>query len=129
MMKKEVKNWVDSAQYDLDTAEQMLHSGRYIYTIFICHLSLEKILKAKVEEVSEKTPPKTHDLEYLLGLAGLSPDEEMEKFIAEISNLSVVTRYPSDFQEMLNDFSRVRVESILTQTKEAFQWIKKSLAS
>jgi HEPN domain-containing protein len=128
-MKKEVKNWLDSAQYDMETAENMFQTGRYIYTIFMCHLALEKILKAKVEEVSEKTPPKTHDLEYLVGLAGLSPDEEMEKFIAEISNLSIVTRYPSDFQAMFKNFSRARVESILTQTKEAFQWIKKSLAS
>jgi len=127
-MKKEVKNWLDSAQYDLDTAEHMLQTGRYIYTIFMCHLALEKILKAKVEEMAGKTPPKTHDLEYLVGLADLFPDEEMEKFIAEISNLSVVTRYPSDFQAMLNDFSQARVESILTKTKEVFQWIKKSLA-
>jgi len=37
---------------------------------------LEKVLKAKVEEVTAKTPPKTHDLEYLVGLAGLSPDED-----------------------------------------------------
>lgn len=128
-MKKEVKNWVDSAQYDLETAEQMLNTGRYIYTIFMCHLALEKILKGKVEEVTGKTPPKTHDLEYLVGLAGLSPDEEMEEFIVEISNLSVVTRYPGDFEKMLSDFSRIRTEFVLAKTKEAFQWIKKSLIS
>jgi HEPN domain-containing protein len=128
-MKKEVKNWLDSAEYDLETAEQMFKTGRYIYTIFMCQLALEKMFKAKVEEVTDKTPPKTHDLEYLLGIAELSPDEEMERFIVEISNLSVVTRYPSDFQRMLKDFSRKRTELIINKTKEVFQWIKKSLAS
>lgn len=128
-MKKEVKNWLDSAQYDLDTAEHMLSTRRYIYTVFMCHLALEKVLKAKVEEVTEKTPPKTHDLEYLLGVAGLLPDMDMENFIVEISNLSVVTRYPGDFQTMVNDFSQARAESVLAKTKEAFQWIRKSLAS
>jgi hypothetical protein len=53
----------------------------------------------------------------------------MERFIVEISNLSVVTRYPSDFQRMLKDFSRKRTELIINKTKEVFQWIKKSLAS
>ncbi|MBM4348899.1 MAG: HEPN domain-containing protein [Deltaproteobacteria bacterium] len=128
-MKKEVKNWVDSAQYDLETAEHMFNTGRYIYTVFMCHLALEKMLKAKAEEVTAKTPPKTHDLEYLVSIAGLPLDQEMEKFIAEVSNLSVVTRYPGDFQMMLNDFSRSRVELFFNKTKEVFEWIKKSLLS
>lgn len=124
-MKKEVKNWLDSAQYDLETAEHMFNTGRYIYTIFMCHLALEKMLKAKIEEITGKTPPKVHDLEYLTELAKLSPDEDIGKFIVEITNLSVVTRYPRDFQQMLKNFSRERVELILTKTKEVFQWIKK----
>jgi HEPN domain-containing protein len=126
-MKKEVKNWLDSAQYDLETAEHMFNTGRYIYTVFVCHLALEKVLKAKVEEVTEKSPPKSHDLEYLSGLGGLSHDKKTETFLAELSNLSVITRYPKDFQRMLNDFSKERVKVILTKTKEVFQWIKKSI--
>lgn len=34
-MKEEVKNWLDSAQYDLETAEYMLDISRYIYTILL----------------------------------------------------------------------------------------------
>jgi HEPN domain-containing protein len=124
-MKKEVKNWLDSASYDFETAEHMFKAGRYIYTVFMCHLALEKVLKAKVQEITGETPPKTHDLEYLVGLARLSPDQAMEKFIVEISNLSVVTRYPRDFQMMFKDFSPERTKLILTKTKEVFQWIKK----
>jgi HEPN domain-containing protein len=120
-MKNEVKNWLDSSLH-------MYNTGRYIYTVFMCHLALEKLLKARVQEITGETPPKTHDLEYLLGLAKLSPDEDMEKFIVEISNLSVVTRYPSDFQRIFKDFSPKRAELILIKAKEAFQWIKRSIA-
>jgi len=91
----------------------------------MCHLALEKALKAKIQEITGETPPQTHDLEYLVGLARLSSDEDMEKFIVEISNLSVVTRYPRDFQTMLKDFSLERTKLILTKTKEVFQWIKR----
>lgn len=126
-MKKGVKNWLDSAQYDLETAEHMFKTGRYIYTVFMCHLALEKILKAKIEEITGKVPPRTHDLEYLTELAKLSPDEDKEKFIAEITNLSVVTRYPRDFQRILKEFSQKRTELVLKKTKEVFEWIKKSI--
>ena len=125
-MKKRAKNWLDSAQYDLKTAEHMFKTGRYIYTVFMCHLALEKVLKAKIQ-VAGSTPPKTHDLEYLTGLAKLSPNEDMESFIAQITNLSVVTRYPGDFQKILKNFSKKRTELILVKTKEVFQWIKKSI--
>jgi HEPN domain-containing protein len=126
-MRNGVKNWLDSAQYDMETAEHMFVSGRYIYTVFLCHLALEKALKAKVEEVTSKTPPKTHDLEYLVGLTGLLPDKDMERLLAEISNLSVVTRYPGDFQRILKDFSQERTRFILMKTREVFQWIKRSI--
>ncbi len=124
-MREEVKNWLDSAQYDLETAAHMFNTGRYIYTVFMCHLALEKALKAKIQEITSKTPPKTHDLEYLLGISMLFLDREMEEFLVEISNLSVVTRYPTDFQRMLKDFSRERAEFILIKTREVFQWIRK----
>lgn len=58
-MRKDTGNFKSSAEYDLQTAESMLNSGRYIYVIFMCHLSIEKMLKAIVAEVTEKIPSKT----------------------------------------------------------------------
>jgi len=76
-MDKEVKNWVDSAHYDLETAAHLFNTGRYVYTIFMCHLSLEKILKAKVQEATGKVPPKTHNLRYLVKLGKLEIPEDI----------------------------------------------------
>jgi len=33
-MDAQVKNWLDSARYDLDTAAEMSQAGRYPYVIF-----------------------------------------------------------------------------------------------
>jgi len=126
-MKKEVKNWLDSAQYDLGTAEYMFKTGRYIYTIFMCHLAIEKLLKAKVLEITNETPPKTHSLRYLLKLSNLKPAEEMLEFISKLSDVSIVTRYPEDFEEMRKTYDQGVAEKYLTGTKEAFQWIKQFL--
>lgn len=123
-MKKEVKNWVDSACYDLETAEHMLNTGRYIYTIFMCHLAVEKILKARVQEISGKIPPRTHNLIYLLKLSKLEPDEAMKDFIGGLSGVSVPIRYPGDFVEIQQRFTTQVAQNYLEKTKEAFRWIQ-----
>lgn len=126
-MNKEVKNWLDSAQYDLETAEHMFRAERYIYTIFMCHLALEKILKAKGEEISGKTPPRTHNLRYLVKLSGLESPEELLIFMSKLSDISIPTRYPEDFNELIKSYDKKAAKTYLAQTKEAFTWIKKSL--
>ena len=50
-IRKDTKNWISLAEYDLETARHMQKTGRYLYVIFMCHIALEKILKAHVTEV------------------------------------------------------------------------------
>lgn len=128
-MRKEAANWLASAQYDLETAEHMFSSGRYIYTVFMCHLAIEKVIKARVAESTCEEPPRSHDLQYLFDLTGLKPDEGTRDFISELTNLSVATRYPVDFERALSDFSLERAEAVLVKTKETFEWTKKQIAS
>ena len=128
-MREEATNWLSSAEYDLATAGSMFESGRYIYTVFMCHLAIEKLAKAGIVEVTGKQPPRSHDLQHLLGLAGLSPDEVTQGFVAELSNLSVATRYPVDFKRAMSDFSQERAEAVLSRTREAFEWIRKQIES
>ena len=78
-MRKEVKNWLDSARYDLEVAGHLLRTGSYIYTVFMCHLALEKVLKAKVEEVTGKKfiPFSRREMEGILLQAVLAPLEKV----------------------------------------------------
>jgi len=128
-MKKEVKNWVDSATYDLESAEHIFNAGRYVYTIFLCQLALEKILKAKVEEITGKVPPKTHNLRYLVKLSGLEPHEEMFSFLSKLSDVSIPTRYPEDFSALKKSYDKKAAKNYLKGAKETFKWIRKSLKS
>ncbi len=126
-MKKEVKNWLDSAQYDLETAERMLNAGSYIYTIFMCHLAVEKILKAKVGEITGRIPPKTHNLRYLVKLSALEIPEDMFVFLSELSDVSIPTRYPEDFNNLKKSYNKKAAKIYLSKTKDTFEWIRKSL--
>lgn len=128
-MHPHVLNWIRSAEYDLTTADYMFASRRYIYTVFMCHLALEKALKAAIEHRGGRTPPKVHDLDRLLSLSGLKPGSRQEVFVAGLSNLSIATRYPRDFDALRKSTTRQRARATLSKTGKLYQWILTSLES
>lgn len=64
-MEDKVKYWIDMSDYDFDTANAMLDTGRYLYVGFMCHQVVEKILKAYWSKVMEEPPLKIHSLSRL----------------------------------------------------------------
>ena len=91
-MRKDTKNWIALTDYDIETARHMLATERYLYVIFLCHLALEKILKAHVAEVIQDVPIKTHDLIYLVKKCEL----ETLKNIWTLSARSIPPVFPRD---------------------------------
>ncbi len=55
-MRDDTRNWIACSDYDLETARHMFETGRYVYVIFMCHLALEKLLKAHVTEAIQAEP-------------------------------------------------------------------------
>jgi len=125
-MRKDTENFIKSAVYALDTAEHMLKTNRYIYVVFMCHLSIEKMLKAVYIEVNDKTPPRTHNLLYLIKSAGIIFSETHFEFISKINNASVVTRYPEDFGALTESFPEDVASAYLENTKEIIEWLKQN---
>ncbi|MEW6110248.1 MAG: HEPN domain-containing protein [Nitrospirota bacterium] len=125
-MKKHIANWLKSSQYDLKTAEHMLKTGRYIYVLFMCHLSVEKLLKALYEMTLKKVAPKTHNLIYLLKASEIELPEKHLETLEALNDLSIVTRYPEDVDAMVKAFKRKKVENYLKKTKELIKWLKRN---
>lgn len=61
---KPPEEWFLQADYDMDTAQYMFDGGRYFYTVFMCHLSIEKALKGLHSARLGEEPPKVHSLVY-----------------------------------------------------------------
>jgi len=119
--------WFKQADYDLETAEAMLKTGRYIYTVFMCHLSIEKALKGLYSKKFEKGSPKIHDLSYLTKKIELKIPELLQGFLEDLNDLSVPTRYPDELENLLKQYKKDRTEKILIQTKELLLWLKEKL--
>ncbi len=123
-MRPDTQNWIASAEYDLETAQRMFDTERYLYVIFCCHLALEKILKAHVSEVTQAFAPKTHDLIYLVKKAELVLPQLLLDFISKINSASIPTRYPEDLSRIMKNYSESVARNYLRQTMEGFEWLK-----
>jgi HEPN domain-containing protein len=124
---KPLEEWFKQADYDLETASAMFKAGRYIYTVFMCHLCIEKALKGLYAKKFKIDPPKTHDLIYLVEKIELKLDESNHYFLEDITDLSVLTRYPDEIENILKQLKKYKTEKILNQTKELLSWLKKDL--
>jgi HEPN domain-containing protein len=102
----------------------MLKSGRTVYCIFMCHLSLEKALKGLLIKRTGEFPTKSHSLIYFVDKIGFELSEVHYEFIYTLNNISVPTRYPDDLRKLFTVYTKERTESILQQTKEVQLWIK-----
>lgn len=64
-MDSKIKYWIDLSDYDLETAEAMLRSKRYLYVGFMCHQTIEKAFKAYYAKLKQVSAPYSHSLSYL----------------------------------------------------------------
>ena len=117
-MLTETKNWIDSSEYDFTTAKHMLQRDRYIYVVFMCHLTIGKLLKAILHEVTGSLPPKTHDLIYLLKLAPLHMSDHLSEFVGKINSASIVTRYPEDLSKILSAYPAAVAREYFNRSRE-----------
>ncbi|MGQ9497419.1 MAG: HEPN domain-containing protein [Desulfotomaculales bacterium] len=128
-MLAETQEWVAQAEYDLETARAMYSAGRYIYTLFMCHLALEKILKAYVVERTTETPPKTHNLITLLRIGNPRLSKQHREFIAGIAAMGVTTRYPASLSRALKSYTKEVTREFLEQTEEVFACLKQGISA
>ena len=93
----------------------------------MCHLSIEKALKGLYSKNCQKSPPKTHNLNYLYELIQLNLEEDLQEFIDILNDLSVPTRYPDELERLLKDYDRNNTQNILERTKVLLSCLKKKL--
>ena len=123
-MPKDPKEWFRQAEYDLETAEYMFAGGRYFYSVFMCHLGIEKALKGIYQERLKEIPPRVHNLVYLLNKIGMKPSESRAKFLIKLNEASVPIRYPETIELLKRDYTQAAVQDILFKSREVLEWIK-----
>ncbi len=122
-----MRKWVQSAKEDLEVAKELLAGKRYAYCLFFCQLSLEKILKAVIVNITDDAPPITHDLVKLAVSANLSPSHEQEVHLREITTFNIEARYDIHKDRLYKKATPDFTNAYLAVAEELFLWIQDNL--
>jgi len=126
-MPKGPEEWIKQSDYDIKTAEAMFIAKRYVYVVFMCHLSLEKAFKGLYQKKLGTVPPKVHNLLFLIEVVGLTLPDDLYEVVFSLNRASIPTRYPEDLRKMQTDFPKQKTGKLLVQSKEVLKWLKKEL--
>ncbi len=117
-------------EYDLDTAKAMFKTQRYLYVGFMCHLTIEKALKAIIANIDEEqNPPRIHHLVKLARTAKIydSLSEEQKSLLEKLMPLHIEARYSPYKDNIAMQLDEAKSKKILEETGELLCWIKKQL--
>lgn len=102
----------------------MLESGRYLYVLFTCQQSVEKILKALVVKNTKSFPPKIHDLVKLINIAQINIETEQKEFLAKLNYYYLETRYPKELSEISKQIKKDTALTFYNNTNKILKCLK-----
>ncbi|MBC8521869.1 MAG: HEPN domain-containing protein [Methanomicrobia archaeon] len=121
-MKKEVKNWLEQAEHDVEVAEYNLKGNMLDAAAFYSQQAAEKALKSLyISKFNELW--KVHDLVRIA--KRIQAPTKIVELCAKITPAYSTTRYP----DVGKEYGRGDVEEILRSAKEVLEWVKKNLNS
>lgn len=128
-MNSKSQYWIDTAQYDIESAKVMLNGKRFLYVGFMCHLTIEKALKAIISKDETATPPKIHHLPKLAKQGAIYSfmSEEQKDFLEVLLPLNIEARYPSYKEELSCSLNETNCEALIKETEVLLCWIKEQL--
>jgi len=117
--------WRELAMYDLETAEAMRQTGRWLYVGFMCHQSVEKAMKSVICARGGGQPPRVHRLTALAEAAGFAPEltDAQREFLDTLEPLNIEARYPSHKERLLASLTPERCADLVERTRKLMAWI------
>ncbi len=122
-----IRYWLKGSDYDWKTAGDLLRSKKYPYCLFMCHLSLEKLLKALVVKETKSHPPYTHNLAYLAGKLPLEFSKEKIVLLEEMNDFNLEARYPDEQMAFYKKATRAYALHYKKLAGELREWLRKKL--
>ena len=119
--------WLDIAQYDLAVAESMLNSKHWLYVVFMCQQSIEKLIKGLYSYYLPDNPPYLHNIKTIASriepfLPIPIPAEKMD-FFDELTAYYLNNRYPDYISKLSSQIDETEASDIMAKTREVFAWL------
>ncbi|OGU15752.1 MAG: hypothetical protein A2X61_02360 [Ignavibacteria bacterium GWB2_35_12] len=124
---EQIKHWITSANSDLESAEILLLSGKFLWSLFIGHLVIEKALKAHYVNLHNETPPKIYNLIRLSKLSNIELNEESSDFFDRLNMFHIEARYPEYKSDLEKICTKEFSEEMFKRIREKLLWLKSLL--
>jgi HEPN domain-containing protein len=119
--------WLGHAQYDLDAAEAMFKSGRWVYVVFMCQQAIEKLVKGLYLLYIDDNVPRLHNINAIFSrFSDRLPQQIKAEYLdlfRQLSDCYKNTRYTEYIRNVSEMINESVAKSILDKTKEAYQWL------
>ena len=127
---EKVQYWLDLATTDLGAAKAMLKSKYYLHVGFMCHLTIEKALKAAITHFTDEIPPKIHQLVKLAVKSGIHDkmSEEYRETLRRLNPLNIEGRYPEYKEGISQTLDNNKCVQLIERTEELLCWINQQLS-
>lgn len=123
-VEKIVNHWIDTSEDDFQTMMTLFDSKSYGWSLFLGHISTEKILKALYVKRFEKHAPFTHNLYRLAELIDLELTDEYADWLDEITAFNLNARYDDYKREFYSICTPEYTKSWIEKIKIIRTWIK-----
>jgi HEPN domain-containing protein len=124
---KIVKHWIETSDDDFNTMLTLYHSKSYGWSLFLGHISTEKLLKALYVKKFKEHAPFTHNLYRLGELIGLEMSDEFSDWLDEITSFNLNARYDDYKKEFYRLCTPDYTQNWIEKIKIIRTWIKEML--
>ena len=123
---EKIKNhWIETSNDDFNTMNELFKSKSYNWSLFVGHISVEKLLKALYVKLHGRHAPTIHNLYRLAELYEIEMTDEYSDWLDTITSFNINARYDDYKREFYELCTREYTESWVDRIKELREWIKK----
>ena len=118
--------WLILCDDDIPVAKTLLKTKNYLWMSFICHLIVEKAIKAVIAGKTGKEPKRIHDLVKLANQANIENElaDSQLNFLEELTPYNIEARYASYREKMASKLSPEYCKGLMERTEEFVCWIR-----
>ena len=122
-----INHWISTSEEDLETMTQLYQNKNYSWSLFLGHISTEKLLKAYYVKKHSSHAPFTHNLYRIAELSNLEISDEQADLLDKITTFSINARYDDYKREFYSLCTKEFTEEWIENIKKIQQWIKTML--
>lgn len=128
-MEKEtlIKYWHEASDLDFRAMNNLFLSGDYVWSLFLGHLVIAKLLKALAIKNNIKHVPKIHDLNKLAKATNIAIDDLLKDLLDVITSFNIEARYPDYKNEFYKKCDYEFAARYIKKIEELRLWLSNQL--